>query len=258
MTSRWLEHEIDLLRLLVLKELKLRYKNTALGYLWSVLHPLGLIGVYYAFVKIAGIDLGPVPYLLVLATGVFPWTWFTNSVLLSTGVFVGSANLIKKNQFKRWLLVVAAVLNDTVHFVVSVPIVAGLMLCYGWWTSVGWLLWVPVLMAVSFAMAMGLALAVASFNLVFRDLERLLQLVMTMWFFLSPVMVTRALWEEQGMGWLVWANPVAALILSWREAFLYGRVDVMLLATAMGWASLSLLLGWAVYGHLNRRFAELV
>jgi lipopolysaccharide transport system permease protein len=256
---RRFEHEIDLVRLLVRKELKLRYKNTFLGYFWSILHPMGLMLVYFfAFKIVAGIDTGPVPYALVLVSGIFPWMWFTNSVLLSNGTFVGSANLIKKARFRRWLLVLATVLNDALHFLVSLPVIAVFMLAFGWRPNVGWLIWGPILLCITGCIALGLALVTATCNLIFRDLERLSQLLLTMWFFLTPVMFTREILNSLKLGWLEWINPMAAIILSWRDVLLYGTPDPVTLATGAVWSVAILIVGTLVYRRMQGRFAELV
>jgi lipopolysaccharide transport system permease protein len=245
----------DLVLVLLSKELKLRYKFTVLGYLWSVLHPLAFALVYYVvLVKLLGVRID----LLHLICGMFPWQWFQNSVTAANHTFLGNWMLLKKVRFPRSALVLAMVLNDLVHFVASIPVIVVFMLAYGLTPSWAWCYQLPLLIGIQFAFTVGLALAVATTNLFFRDLERLTSILTMLWFFGTPVLFGLKEIQAAGVPWLLDLNPMASAIISWRSAFLNGTLSAGLVAVAAGWALATLGLGILVYRRYEWRFAEVV
>jgi len=252
------EHYWDLVCVLVAKDLKLRYKSTVLGYAWSVLNPLAMALVFYFAFRIVARIPSESPYILVLVTGLFPWQWFTNAVQGGAQYFLAVGGLIKKNRFPKLLVVFSGVAHEALHFWVSIPVVVGFMAFFGIAPHWNWLWWIPLLSVVTFGACIGMAALVGTVNVFFRDLERLVGVLLTIWFYLSPVMFEMKLFEDRGLGWVMLANPMAALIVCWRSVFLEGRVDTVMFAAAAGWAVVMLGLGLSVYRGLHWRFAELV
>lgn len=253
-----LEHRLDLVMALVTKDLKLRYKSTVLGYAWSVLNPLAMALVFFfAFRVIARIDSDN-PYILVLVTGLFPWQWFTNSVGGSVNYFISVSNLIKKNQFPKLLVVFSGVAHDGLHYLVSIPVILAFMVWFGYRPSWSWLWWMPLLSIVTFISTFGLSAAVGTVNVFFRDLERLIGVLLTVWFYLSPVMFEIQMFEKVGLAWVLYLNPMGATLICWRSMFLEGTVSPLLLGVAVAWSVVMLLFGLAIYRRYHWRFAELV
>jgi len=248
-------HYRDLVLVLLTKELKLRYKFTVLGYAWSVLHPLAFALVYFLLLKkIMRVDIE----LLNLICAMFPWQWFQNSVSASNNAFLGNWTLIKKVRFPRSTLVVAGVLNDLVHFAASIPVILAFMLGLGFLPAWSWIWQVPALIAVQLAFILGLALLMGTANLFFRDLERLTALALMLWLYLTPVIYPARFLDDRGFGWLLYANPMAPVIVSWQEVFLRGVLPLDLLAVAAGYAAAAFALGHWLYRRLEWRFAEIV
>ena len=246
----------DLIWVLVAKELKLRYHSTAFGYLWSVLNPLAFATIYFFLCKLV-MRIQVEHYVLFLITGLFPWQWFSNSATASNYFFLDNRSLIKKIRFPRHFLVVAGVLNDMIHFVISVPVIVVFMLYYHIYPSAAWIVLLPLLVIVQFLFTTGVALTLASCNLFFRDLERMTLVFVMLWFFLTPVLFKVEMIPER-FQWTVYANPMAPIIICWREMFLHGTAPLALLATACGWAALAFAAGWWIYRSLQWRFAEIV
>jgi lipopolysaccharide transport system permease protein len=250
----------DLIWVLVSKELKLRYHNTAFGYLWSLLHPLAFAAIYFVvFARVIGI---PRPgamehYALFLITGLFPWQWFSNSATSSNYYFLDNRSLIKKIRFPRYFLVMAGVLNDMIHFAISIPVILVFMVCYHHYPSAAWIVLLPLMLIVQFLFTAGLALALASCNLFFRDLERMTLICVQAWFFLTPVVYDQSMYP-QGLAWIRYANPMAPIMICWREMFLNGTAPPAALAAACGWAVAAFAIGWWIYRSLQWRFAEIV
>lgn len=253
---RTLTYYRDLVLVLLSKEFKVRYKNTFLGYAWSVMHPLAFALILFVlFRKIVRFEVPA--YSLYLVSGLFAWQWIANTVAAANFYFLGNSTLIKKVRFQRATLVLAGVLNDLVHFLVSIPVVIGFMLYFGKTPQLNWLWMVPALVLVQLAMTFGIGLFIATSNLFFRDLERLSGIVMNLLLYLTPIMwtVDRIPAEH---AWLLYLNPFAPLIAGWHGLFYYGTVPAACLAGAAAWALIFVGLGWAVYSKCVWRFAEVV
>lgn len=250
------EYLRDLVLVLTQKEIKVRYKNSWLGYAWSVANPLAFALVYLVtFKTFMRIDIPH--YSLFLITGLFPWQWLSNSIGMAPSIFLGNATLLKKVRFPRNLLVASTVLNDGIHFVISIPVIVSFMLAYGFSPSWSWLIGIPLLIVPQFLMAYGLALAIACLNLFFRDLERLTVLLLAFLFFLTPIFYSESMMPGKYRA-LLYINPVAPLILSWRRLFLSGSLEWPAIAIVYMYAILALALGLLIYLKLSWKFAEVV
>ncbi len=250
------EYLKDLLLVLIQKELKIRYKSSWLGYLWSLAHPLAFALIYYvAFGIFMRVQIPDYPLFLIC--GLFPWQWLANSLHASPLVFLGNASLVKRVWFPRNVLVAAVVLNDGIHFVLSIPVISGFLLAYHLSPSWSWLIGIPLLVLAQFTLVYGVALAIASLNLFFRDLERLTALLVTFLLFLTPVVYADSM-IPAGYRALLYLNPVAPLILSWRNLFLSGSLQPPVIALAWLYALLAVALGSLIYQKLASRFAEVV
>ena len=253
---RTLVYYRDLLFVLLAKEFKVRYKSTFMGYAWSVIHPLAFASVFFMLFNTIG-KFQVRAYALYLIAGLFPWQCIANAVPASNFYFLGNATLIKKVRFHRATLVVAGVLNELIHFIVSIPVLAAFMIYYGQAPAPGWWWLLPTLLLIQLVMVAGIALAVATCNLFFRDLERLTAITMHLMFYLTPIIYPIDQLPEQ---WrcLLWANPLAALITCWQGLFYGGYVPLNSLGIAAIWAAACLAAGSLVYKKTVWRFAEIV
>ena len=253
LTAQYLK---DLLVVLIQKEIKLRYKRSSLGYVWSVANPLAFAILYFiAFRIVMRVDIPDYPLFLI--AGLFPWQWLSNSVAAAPTIFLGNAALIKKLRFPRHALVAATVVNDGIHFLLSIPVILGFLLASGFLPSWWWLAGIPILVLAQFMMVYGLALTIASLNLFFRDLERLTVLLITFLFFLTPIVYSDSMVPSRYQA-LIHLNPVSPLILSWRQLFLEGRLNWTLIGGGYFHALLFLGLGSLVYRKLSWKFAEVI
>jgi len=132
------QHYIDLMIVLTQKELKVKYKSSFLGYLWSIAHPLAFALVFLvAFKIIMRIEIED--YALFLIAGLFPWQWFSNSVNASPLVFLGNASIIKKVNFPRNLMPFTQVFQDMIHFILAIPVIVLFLFIYRKSPSFSWL-----------------------------------------------------------------------------------------------------------------------
>jgi lipopolysaccharide transport system permease protein len=255
-SHRDLESYRDLVIVLVQKELKVRYNNKILGYFWSIANPLASAFIYYMvfnlFMKVQIED-----YALVLLSGVFPWQWFTNSVGSAPNLFVGNASIIKKVSFPRDIIPLCMVLNHMIHYIASLPVILLFVYIFHHQPTVQWIYGIPILLAIHFLMVYGISLILASINLFFRDMERLIGILLNFVFYITPILYPIDVIPKRFRMFMT-LNPASPLIVSWRELFLYGRLEINYLLISLAWAILLFILGYFVYRKLSWKFAEVI
>jgi lipopolysaccharide transport system permease protein len=250
------ENYRDIWIVLLQKELKVRYNNKLLGYLWSVANPLASAVVYLvAFQILMRVQIPD--YLLILITGVFPWQWFSNAVGGSSNIFVGNASIIKKVNFPRNIVLLCMVSNHMIHYLMSIPVIVLFLLLHHYLPSLTWLYGMPLLLLIHFAMVYGIALTLASVNLFFRDLERLMGIILNFTFYLTPVLYPVEQVPER-VRHLLLLNPAAPLIGAWRDLLMHNHINWLYLLVSVGYAALFLTIGTLVYKRLSWKFAEVL
>jgi lipopolysaccharide transport system permease protein len=249
-------HYFDLITILAHKEVKVRYKNNVLGYLWSLANPLAFALVFYFAMQI--IFRSSIPdYPLFLIIGLFTWQWFSNYLIGACGIFIANASLIKKSIFPRSVLPIALNLQDTFHYAMSIPITLVFMYFYGVPFGLNILAGTLLLIPAQFFLLLGIGLAVSSINLFFRDMERILVIVLNLTMYLSPVIfpINRV---PAPYGLWMQFNPMTPLIEAWRAVFLSNTLQWQNIRLAYLYAAVALLIGTLVYRRLVNRFAEVI
>lgn len=249
-------HLRDLIVELTRKELAVRYKHMAFGYLWSITGPLASVLVYYVvFQKILKI---PQPnYILFLVTGVYPWQWIANSIGIAPTTFYTNSQLIKKTLFPRFLIPFVMVTQDALHFALTIPIILLMMLYADIWPGLTWLWGLPLLFMIQFMMTYALGLLLATLTLFFRDIERLVQIAMQFTFYLTPILYSEQKVPKEYHSLLA-LNPFATLMINWRHVFLENTIDPFFLLCSLGWGVGLLVACQWIYRRLSWRFAEIL
>jgi len=250
------QHYIDLIIVLTQKELKVKYKSSFFGYLWSIAHPLAFAFVFLVAFKVV-MRIEVEDYALFLIAGLFPWQWFSNSVNASPLVFLGNASIIKKINFPRNLMPFTQVFQDMIHFILAIPVIVLFLLIYHKSPSLSWLYGIPLLLIIHFLMTYGISLIVSSINLFFRDLERLTTIFTTLLFYFTPVIYPEKMIPEK-YKILINLNPLSSLMISWRNLFLIGTLDSTHIAICFGYALSAFIVGYLIYKKLSWRFAEVL
>jgi len=208
-----------LIESLVARELKARYRGSVLGFFWSFVNPLLLLLIYsFVFTVVmpgargAGLD----PYALFLFCGILPWTWFSSSLLEASNVLIAGGNLIRKVLFPAEVLPIVTVLAGLVHFALGLPILAAFLIYYR--TPIAWLdlAWFPLIVLVQLLFTTGLALLVSALTVHFRDVRDLLQNLLTLWFFATPIIYPL---ERAPERWrrLLELNPFTHIAVAYQE-----------------------------------------
>lgn len=247
---------MDLLFVLTQKDLGVRYRNNFLGYIWSIAHPLTYGFVFFVAFKLI-IKIPTENYALFVTAGLFPWQWFANSVSSSSTSFISYSQVVKKINFPRCAVPLSVVLQDAAHFVLAIPVVLILILCYHKMPTWEWCWGIPVLLATQLLIVCGTALFVSSITLFFRDLERLCTIALTILFYLTPVIYDASMVPERFRS-LMYLNPFAAQIVAWRTLFIDGRFDPALAAVALAHGLALSVIGFGVFRRLSWKFAEVL
>jgi len=227
----------QLILTLVSRELKARYRGTALGFLWSFINPLLLLIVYSVVFTVIlpnrtgtveGVKLDGIEYAIFLFSGLLPWIWFSTSLIESSGVLFVHGNLIKKIQFPIEVLPIMVVFTNLVHFLLGVPILLAMILIFGKGISLTWwLFFLPIALFVQFVFTMGLGFLVSALTVHFRDLKDILTNLLTLWFFATPVIypfMSEAIQKHKVIVWLLTLNPMTHIIEAYHYTFVFGKL----------------------------------
>lgn len=251
-----LRRHLELLQVLSRTQIKIRYKKAALGYVWSLAHPLAFAMVFYFVFQVVMKAERP-DMAAFLVAGLFPWQWISNSLVQGTMIFISNGSLVKKVAFPRHMLPLSMVVQDGWHFVLSLPVIAAVLLLSGHTPEWAWLPGIPLLIVLQAALIYGLVLIVGSVNMFLRDIEHLMQISMMLLFYGSPLIYELKQVPPEYTQYIA-LNPFTHLIGAWRGVLLDGVLPWNdILSTAIA-ATIALVVGTVVYRSLSNRFAELI
>ena len=247
----------ELLYFLTWRDVKVRYKQTALGAAWAIIQPLFTMIIFSIFFgKLAGMPSDGIPYPLFAYAGLLPWTFFSNAVNSSGNSLVGSANLITKVYFPRMIIPGAAVAAGLIDLLVAFVILIVLMVYYQVGVTVH-ILMLPVLIVLTTLLAIGVGMWMSALNVKYRDIRYALPFAIQLWMFATPIIYPLSLVPEHWR-WLLKINPLSGIIEGYRSSF-FGR--------PFDWQSLSIsalitlvVLVYAAYDfrRMERTFADIV
>jgi ABC-type polysaccharide/polyol phosphate export permease len=238
---------------LVARELKARYRGSVLGFFWSFVNPLLLLLVYtFVFTVVLPGAHPPElePFALFMFCGILPWTWFSSSLLESSGVLIAGGNLIKKVLFPAEVLPVVTVFANLAHFMLGLPILLAFLAWNGRLGPAALLL--PLPMAVQLVFTLGLALGLSALTVHFRDIQNILGHLLHLLFFASPVLY---LYGEVhgGLRSFLRFNPLSHILVSYQQILFEGRFHH---AFGLGMAALAALATFAFGAFLFDRLRD--
>ena len=244
----------DLLKNLVSRDFKTRYKRSYLGILWSLLNPLLIIIVYtLAFDYIMKIRVKDFPMFFMCAY--LPWSYLMASLTLSLASLSDSGYLIKAVYFPREILPLSIVLSCLLHFLITFIFVFPILMMFGYFPR--WaVLSLPVIIVLQSLFTFGLCLFLSSIHVFFRDTRYILDVLLTIWFWLTPIVYPISLIPDQFL-FFYKLNPMTIFVTAYREILLTGELPgstywiAILIVT-----SASLLLGYLPFLKVRKRLAE--
>jgi len=218
----------ELLLNLVRKELKVRYKNSALGFLWSLLNPAVTIGVFYVIFTLVFHNAIP-DFVLFLMSSVLVWNMFQNGTTAAVGSVVGNAPLVKKVWFPREILPLAAVGAALVDFTLQTSVLIIAFAAFRWRVGWGYMPLIPAALIVALLFTSACAIWLAAVNVKYGDMQHFLSIAIMVWFWATPIIygfqTIGVPLNRHGFGWLPYLNPYTIICMSFQRA-LYNRTNV--------------------------------
>src|SRR5882762_3651355 len=248
----------ELLYFFVWRDVKIRYKQTAIGVLWVVLQPvLNMLVFTLFFGRLAKLPSDGLPTPVFYFAALVPWAYFANALQLTTNVVVDNQRLITKVYFPRLILPVSTALSGLVDFAVGFAVLAIFILAYGIKPTLA-ALWLPVLLLLAVFTALGVGLWLSALNALYRDVRYVIPFVIQFWMFASPVAYPASLVPSRWR-WLYGLNPMTGVIEGFRWALTGqgGPPDLVLLASA-GMVLVMLFGGLIYFNRMESTIADVV
>jgi len=249
------EYYKDLILELTKKEIKIRYKNSYLGYLWSIANPLLLALIFYFVFKIVT-KVKMEDYTLFLISGLFVWQWISNSIMGGANLFISNASLIKKVNFPRNFLALSLILSEGFNFILSIPVIIFFLVIYDKSLSLTWFV-IPLYLIITGILIYSLSLLIATINLFFRDMERLIGLFLTFIFYLTPIIYPLSMIPKK-FQFLMYLNPFFPFIVMWQKLFFQNIIEFKFMIISVVYAILFVLIATKIFNKLKYKFADLV
>ncbi len=250
-------HYRELLYFLVWRDVKVRYKQTALGVAWVLLQPLLTTLVFTVlFGLLLKVPSGDIPYPIFALTGLIAWQYFAGSLTRASSSLVGSANLITKVYFPRLIIPVSGVLGGLVDFVIGLGLLLVLMFVYRYPLTPAVLL-LPAFLLLAMATALGFGLWLAALNVKYRDINYLVPFMVQIWLYVTPVAFGSTLIPER-YRWLMGLNPMTGVVEGFRWALLGQEPPGRLFALAVVITLTVLVTGLIFFRRTERTFADIV
>lgn len=260
----WARHR-GLLAELVRRDLSARYRGSRLGILWSLFNPLVYMIVYsIVFSQFMRFPIQGAAYPVFLLSGLLAWNFFSQALIASVNSILGNASVVKKVAFPWVLLTLSAVLAAFINYLISLVLLVPVVLIFKAPLGVP-LLTLPLLVLITFGLTLGLGLLVAAGNVYFRDIEYLLNIVLQVGFFLTPIIYSLDLVTKAGQGFkrqifytVLKVNPMTWIAVGFQDVIAFNRLPVhwhgLLYSAAV--SVTMLVIGLVVFGRLQGKFAE--
>ncbi len=248
----------ELLYFFVWRDVKIRYKQTAIGVLWVVLQPVLTMLVFTVFFgRLAKLPSQGLPYPVFYFAALVPWTYFAYALQMTTNVVVDNQRLITKVYFPRLILPISSALSGLVDFSIGFVVLAIFTLAYGFRPTLA-ALWLPALLALAVFTALGVGLWLSALNALYRDVRYVVPFLIQFWMFASPVVYPASLVPPRWR-WLYGLNPMAGVIDGFRWAITgRGQAPSLILLASSAVVALVVLGGLFFFNRMESAVADRV
>lgn len=240
---------------LVRKELRGRYKGSALGFMWTFINPLLQLMVYtLVFSVVLGSPIEK--YYLFLFVALVPWIFFSTSLTGGASCILAQKDMVQKIYFPRQVLPISYVTTAFVNMLLCFIVIFGVILVSGTGINIHAILYLPLIMILEYMMALGIAMISSAITVYFRDMEHILGIISMVWMYMTPIMYDVSMVPEK-IQKIFYLNPMTSIVLGYRD-ILYSRQvpHISTLANALVFGIVTLIIGFIVFGKLQKHFAE--
>lgn len=240
------------------RDLKVRYKQTVIGVLWSVLQPLITMFVFsFFFGKLANMPSDGVPYPIFVYTGLLFWQFFSDALSETSTVLVANKMIITKVYFPRLILPISSVVTKFIDFMIAACILVAMMFYYGYTPNLLGLLIIPLLLALTCVAAIGLGLFLSALNVKYRDVRYALPFFIQLLLFITPVIYPASIAGQYSK--ILALNPMMGVIQSARAALLNTTpINWTLILTSFITCLILLIFGIVYFKKTERYFADII
>lgn len=244
----------DLLVNLTTKELKLKYKNSIIGFLWSLLNPLMMLMIYsIAFKIILKIQVENFPVFVFV--GLLPWMFVQGSISQSTNSIINNQNLVKKVYFPRAIIPLSVVLSNFISLLINFIILFAALLFFKIQLTSSLIL-LPLILFITLLMVSGISMFLSSITVKYRDVSHLVEVIFMAWFYLTPIIYSSAMVPEPYHSYIL-ANPMTGIIELYRTVLLYGKFPHLTeLTLPLIYSCVVFLLGLLIFFKKENKLAE--
>ena len=248
----------ELLYFLTWRDIKVRYKQTALGAAWAILQPMATMLIFSLFFgRLVKVPSDGIPYPLFAFAALVPWTFFANGLNQSSNSLIASANLLKKVYFPRLAIPVATVLAGVVDFILAFVVLMLLIAFYRVTPTIN-IVWTPLFLALAFVTSLGVGLWMSALNVKYRDVRYVVPFLVQIWFFATPVAYPSSLLSEPWRT-IYGLNPMVGVVEGFRWALLGSNTAPGLMVVASAAAAILILITGAFYfRYMEQTFADVV
>jgi lipopolysaccharide transport system permease protein len=242
----------------VVRDIKVRYKQSLMGAAWAILQPLSATLIFAViFSRFVRVPTDGIPYPIFYYSALLPWTFFSSSITFGVSSLVSNMSLVTKIYFPREILPLSAVLASMVDFFIASLIFVGMMIFYQVPLSAS-LICIPLLLLIQIAFTVGIVLCASAMNVFYRDVRFVVPLGLQLWMYLTPIIYPLSIVPPRFLG-VYMLNPMASIIDSYRRIILLGEWPSFSYLVLGGAVSVVLLI--AGYGYFKRSeavFADII
>lgn len=244
----------QMLKSMVLTDLRTRYKGSVLGFLWTFINPL-LMLVIYSFVFSAIMRMNIENYPMFLFVAILPWIFFQSTIQSSAGIIVRNSSLVKKIYFPREILPISVTVAGLINYLFGLIILIPALLIFGIPLTES-LIFFPLVLLIQFFITLGISFIVAGLNVFFRDIEHILSIILQLTFYITPIIYPVTMVPERYQ-YIFVVNPLSSIFEAYRNIFFSGVFpDINLLLVYSLISLFILIFGWWIFHILQKKFAE--
>ena len=245
----------QLLKSNVKKEIRGKYKGSFLGILWSFVNPL-LTTLVYAIVFPIILRNSEPHYVTFIVIGILPWTYFTTVIMQGTTTVLMNSGIIKKVYFPREILPISINTSGLINFLISCLIIFIFLICSG--IGFSWyILFLPFIIMIQYIFQQGIIFITSAINVYVRDAEYIINFIINMLFYATPILYSATMFEESALKWIIYLNPMATIINSYRDILYYQVIpNVSSLLIVLLVSCILFYAGLKIFKKLEKGFAE--
>ncbi|MCU0632821.1 MAG: ABC transporter permease [Methanolinea sp.] len=239
------------------RDIKIRYKQTALGFLWAFIQPLFMMLIFSIFFgRLAGLPSEGIPYPVFVLAAIIPWTLFSEGITRSTSSMITNANIMTKVYFPRLIMPVSGILSPLVDFLVAFSLLVLMMVYYGVIPTLN-VVFLPLFILLALATSLGIGLWLSALNVKYRDFQYTIPFLIQLGMFASPVVYSASLVPES-FRFLYGLNPMAGVIEGFRWALLGTNMPSAMILVSVGVVIVLLVSGAFYFRRMEQYYADVV